>query len=475
MKYVLYSCGEQPINKHYLQMERHVYDKDVVGCVQKDIVMWCDKGYGQWFWSEQDIARLREDGKKLLDPETARRAMEHSRQAVKHYWARAIKLRSSIGGGEAEKLADDYCGYAYALRRIYAHFNTTVAHSTYAVEERLKKIIGQKTGGKTGEVFNLLTAPSQPNLLLDELNDWLNATKNGSDEALLAHAIKYPIYLANVFSESAALQCLRERLDAEDPAGIEKKVARAESEKSELKERQFELLGKLGSTEAERLSWFLQQAALSRLEIKNCWNGEAFHMLPLFREISGKGECSVRDAYFFYTWKDALSLLKEGKNLEANELAERKQSCLLLFRHGQISVYSGGEALEKKKEILGPSLPDRGIRQIRGTIANKGVAEGPVKIIRADNPSELRAIASSLTGKEIIVTGMTNPTMLPLFPKVRGIITDEGGAACHAAILSREFNLPCLVGCKIATLTLADGENVILDANKGVITRQIPK
>lgn len=49
------------------------------------------------------------------------------------------------------------------------------------------------------------------------------------------------------------------------------------------------------------------------------------------------------------------------------------------------------------------------------------------------------------------------------------IITDEGGITCHAAIISRELKIPCIIGTKIATQVLKDGDRVEVDANKGII------
>ena len=53
--------------------------------------------------------------------------------------------------------------------------------------------------------------------------------------------------------------------------------------------------------------------------------------------------------------------------------------------------------------------------------------------------------------------------------KTRFIITDEGGLTCHAAIVSRELKIPCIVGTKIATKVLKDGDLVEADANKGIV------
>ena len=63
---------------------------------------------------------------------------------------------------------------------------------------------------------------------------------------------------------------------------------------------------------------------------------------------------------------------------------------------------------------------------------------------------------------------MTSIKFTPYLKNVLGIITNEGGIACHAAIISRELNVPCLVGTKNATKILRNGDLVELDANNGI-------
>jgi len=64
---------------------------------------------------------------------------------------------------------------------------------------------------------------------------------------------------------------------------------------------------------------------------------------------------------------------------------------------------------------------------------------------------------------------MTEVDYVPYLKKVKAIITNEGGIVCHAAIISRELGIPCIIGTKIATKVLKDGDIVEVNANKGII------
>ena len=64
---------------------------------------------------------------------------------------------------------------------------------------------------------------------------------------------------------------------------------------------------------------------------------------------------------------------------------------------------------------------------------------------------------------------MTTPDMVPIMKKAAAFVTDEGGITCHAAIVSREMKKPCIIGTKIATKILHDGQLVEVDANRGIV------
>jgi pyruvate,water dikinase len=110
------------------------------------------------------------------------------------------------------------------------------------------------------------------------------------------------------------------------------------------------------------------------------------------------------------------------------------------------------------------AAPVTGRDLVRGLGAAPGFAVGPVRVIRA------REDATDLLDGEILVTHMTTPDWVPLMRKAAAIVTDSGGMTCHAAIVSRELGIPCVVGTADATQVLRDGEEVTVDAGSGVVT-----
>lgn len=101
---------------------------------------------------------------------------------------------------------------------------------------------------------------------------------------------------------------------------------------------------------------------------------------------------------------------------------------------------------------------------ITGTSVNGGIVKGKVKIIKT-----VQDLSKINTG-DILVADMTSPDYVTAFNKVAAFVTDEGGLTCHAAIVSKEFNVPCIVGIQFATQILKDNTLIEVDANHGVIT-----
>jgi phosphohistidine swiveling domain-containing protein len=102
--------------------------------------------------------------------------------------------------------------------------------------------------------------------------------------------------------------------------------------------------------------------------------------------------------------------------------------------------------------------------EVRGTSAFDGKVQGRVKIVH--NPKEINKVNPG----DILVTQMTFPAFISAMQKAAAFITDEGGITCHAAIIAREMKKPCIVGTKIATKVLKDGDMVEVDAERGVVT-----
>jgi len=102
---------------------------------------------------------------------------------------------------------------------------------------------------------------------------------------------------------------------------------------------------------------------------------------------------------------------------------------------------------------------------LRGFGASPGLAAGVARILHG--PAEMEKLKAG----EILVTSMTTPDMVPAMSRAAAIVTDEGGMTCHAAIVSRELGVPCVVGTREATKLVPDGSEITVDGKTGSVFR----
>jgi pyruvate,water dikinase len=100
---------------------------------------------------------------------------------------------------------------------------------------------------------------------------------------------------------------------------------------------------------------------------------------------------------------------------------------------------------------------------VTGLAASHGSATGTVRVL-----AEV-ADGDRLAPGDVLVTAMTKPDWLPLMRRAGAVVTDGGGVTCHAAVVSRELGIPCVVGAQGATSALRDGQVVTVDADRGTV------
>jgi pyruvate,water dikinase len=116
--------------------------------------------------------------------------------------------------------------------------------------------------------------------------------------------------------------------------------------------------------------------------------------------------------------------------------------------------------------VAAPSVPSAGTagEPLRGLGAARGVASGPVRVV--SDPRH----PGAFTAGDVLVAHSTSPDWVPLLRRSAAVVTESGGTTCHAAIVSRELGVPCVVGVHDATRVLSDGDAVTVDGSSGTVT-----
>lgn len=163
-----------------------------------------------------------------------------------------------------------------------------------------------------------------------------------------------------------------------------------------------------------------------------------------------------------YSREEIRSMLLGKPGPDAAEIERRRRAILILVERDGIRFFSGEEA---ERMIAEETEEEHGnVEEFSGIGASKGVVRARVKVCIGAQEA-LRKVKEG----DILVIGMTTPDTVPAMKLASAVVTNEGGVTCHAAIVSRELNVPCVVGTHIATKVLKDGDMVEVDADRGVV------
>lgn len=188
---------------------------------------------------------------------------------------------------------------------------------------------------------------------------------------------------------------------------------------------------------------------------------QLYYLLSFLEDIVKKCNLKYHDLAI-YTVDELKDFLAKKKRINKKDVKNRNKGVFFVYEKGKKTrMFYGKEGkkmfkiatyVEKQKEIKGQIACTGGIRKIKGK----------VRIVY--NPAK-----DKFDKGEILVTSMTRIEFIPLMRKAKAVITNEGGLVCHAAIVSRELNIPCIIGTKIATKILKNRDLVEVDAIKGAV------
>ena len=107
--------------------------------------------------------------------------------------------------------------------------------------------------------------------------------------------------------------------------------------------------------------------------------------------------------------------------------------------------------------------PSRDPKVITGKGASRGLVTAPAKVVRS------LAEADKLEQGDVLVCEMTMPPWTPLFSTASAVVADSGGVLSHCAIVAREYGIPCVVGTRVGTRRIRDGQMLTVDGAKGIV------
>jgi phosphohistidine swiveling domain-containing protein len=349
------------------------------------------------------------------------------------------------------------------------------------ITEQLEKIMKRKMGNiytKSSfiEAYNLLTQPPSSTYLAKERLLILELAQEVNEDHFKLEDVAFDRQAARIADAYWWTGLSWARGEARSIEDIRKTVKGIIFEKKDLNKE----IGSLRSYEKT-----VREKRLEMVQKYDLKKHPAFmEMLNIFDVLADyhdyRKEVQVKANYWQYRFNDAVSkqygvpskllcwawpheleqLLKTGK-IDEKELNARSARYLYLNENGKVRSCSGREASRVHEEKLGKT--DEETRDLQGIGVSRGKVSGEAFVaITAKS-------ANGILPGQILVTGMTTPDFVLAMRKAAAVVTDEGGITCHAAIISRELGVPCIVGTKFATKTVITGDIIEVAADHNVV------
>jgi phosphoenolpyruvate synthase/pyruvate phosphate dikinase len=420
--------------------------------------------YGQYL-----IGRLLQEGK-----------MEELGNEISSQASRLDKMFSKFDSLSFEDSTDEELLARYSeLHRAYTDWfviGGLVEPVGYAGERMVRKLLTNLPEEEREEAFSLLTTTTRESFSRREAIEMLGiaAEKSEGNEVssmLAEHAEKYHWLHNNYFSteelgvgffESELEKVL---LEFPDPKA---QIGKMGEDSASIKEKKQALLARLGLDEQGRALVELLDMFAWYQDFRKEYIMRMLRYLDLIvGEMGRRRGLKLEDVKCLLPG-EIPALLKAPPDCELVE--ERKKRFLFHFDSQGVEPLNGtGKwSYDMEEKLLGSSTHEKDIVELRGLIANKGHAKGRARVTMSAQD------AKAIEEGEILVTSMTTPDFVVAIKRAGAIVTNEGGILSHAAVISREFGIPCIVGTRMATRVFKTGDLLEIDCELGVV-RKVPK
>ncbi len=188
---------------------------------------------------------------------------------------------------------------------------------------------------------------------------------------------------------------------------------------------------------------------------------------PMFKEIGKRlGLANYKDMLYLY-WNEIEQLLNTGKNADQELIDQRKKGYVFVSDYdGEYTHWEGKEMDDVLKAFSSSKKNNISLgSEVIGQRAYPGKVSGKVCLVNTD--SDLKKIKKD----DVLVCHSTNINYVPYLDKVKAIVTEEGGILSHASMISREMKIVSVVGTNTATKVFKDGDNIEVDAIKGIVQK----
>lgn len=233
--------------------------------------------------------------------------------------------------------------------------------------------------------------------------------------------------------------------------------------RTEIPQKSAEIIKKLNLSEESQLKIkTLKETAYVVNYFDESWNYACCRLLDFFHEIANRLGMTYQQLIWL-TQDEIIEGLTNKLTITPEEIEKRIEDHLFLWENGKKTILAGKPLQEYKQKEYSKSEEITQISELHGTVACGGHAKGKARILLS--PDQIIEMQKG----EILVAKMTAPSFVPAMEKAAAFIVEQGGLLCHTAIVGREMKKPTIVGLKDLLIHISTGDELIIDADKGIV------
>ena len=414
--------------------------------------------YVHWYWNDADLTRIRDKFFKRL------RKNSNYLKNLKKLWEKSIGnfdiIIKKVQGINLEMLSnkelsslynDFYKKYLDEFSYFMALGDSVSMHADKYLVPEFEKTLKDNFS----KIFPQLITTKYKSFIEKEYEDRLKLiklsknNKNIFHKALEKHSNKY-FYIQNNYARG-------DYLNAKD---FEKLIKEDTKTKKSNRIYKNNIIKKYKiSAWNQKLLYVMDEFFGIQDDRKKYVLISNYYQFRFLKELSRRTKIPFKSLQYSI-YPEYHNILGGKFNKEVFEKRKKLSVCIQTSQSYQI--LTGSEARELFKYF---SNLEKDKNIIKGIVASGGKIKGRVKIILKTHDMV------NMHKGDILISSMTRPEMIPAIKNASAIITDEGGITCHAAIISRELKIPCIIGTKVATKVLKDGDFIEVDAENGVVKK----
>lgn len=336
--------------------------------------------------------------------------------------------------------------------------------------KKLKEIV--KNEEEYLHYLEVLASPTKPSFFQEAERDLCIAAlqrkdKEKFEKILEKYANKY-FWLSNSYFETKVLKpsYFRETIEEKIKEGIDfrDEIEKINNFSKKVKKGKTKIIKELKLDRKTRRIIDALAECIWWQDLRKSYIFQANHYLVLFlREIARRKKLNY--LFLMHLWPNELTKVIKGGKVPLATIKNRKKLVVARIVKGKVELLTKKRARAVVKMFEPKTDYFQGI--LKGLVVSKGASKVKSKVRILKTPRQIKSMKKG----EVLVASMTSPDYIIALKKASAVVTDEGGMTSHAAIVSRELGLPCIVYTKIATRVLKTGDLVEVDTRKGVIKK----